>query len=273
MDTKPLDTESFTPLRRIDLGDATQKRNYSRNVFAAVAPVYKQIAVILSFGRDQAWKRMLVTSLPEKLGEDRAGTGALCLDLACGTGDITRALSLRYPKSKVIGLDLSEKMIAEASREMKERPQEAYQNIALEMGDMSALPMASESVDLLTGGYALRNAPNLNQALGEMSRVLKPGSMALFLEFSKPPNKFLAAIEYGLLKFWGGLWGLLLHGKPEVYAYIAENLKHFPDREGLSVQLENNGLATVSSRLLLGGFLALTVCRKKENHSAESTQG
>ncbi|MDA3873151.1 MAG: class I SAM-dependent methyltransferase, partial [Kiritimatiellae bacterium] len=86
------------------LQDPESKRLYNRNLFREVAPRYDLITRILSFGRDAAWKRWMLNQLPHQ------SPGSI-LDLACGTGDITRALHQRYPHAKVIGLDLTPEML------------------------------------------------------------------------------------------------------------------------------------------------------------------
>ena len=88
-------------------------------------------------------------------------------------------------------------------------------------------------MDIVTGGYALRNAPDLGTAIDEISRVLKPCGVAAFLDFSKPSGKILQKMEYWALKTWTGPWGTLLHRNREVYRYIAESLQPFPDRSQL----------------------------------------
>jgi ubiquinone/menaquinone biosynthesis C-methylase UbiE len=72
---------------------------------------------------------------------------------------------------------------------------------------MGSLDIVSESVDISTGGYALRNAPDLGTAMDEISRVLKPCGVAVFLDFSKPGGKIPQKMEYWDLKIWTGLWG------------------------------------------------------------------
>lgn len=242
-------SESLSALKDVDLSNAEEKRNYNRDLFDIVAPAYNTITILLSFGRDKAWKRLLVKNLPE-------GDNLNCLDIACGTADITTALAKQYPMGIVTGVDLNEAMIQNA------REAHLYDNISFEIGDMCNLTQENETVDVLTGGYALRNAPDLAKALSEFNRVLKPNGKVLFLDFSKPQDRTRAAIEYGLLKFWGSLWGLVFHGKPEVYGYIAESLKRFPHQKALEAMLFDAGFTSISSQPLLGGFLALTTATK-----------
>jgi ubiquinone/menaquinone biosynthesis methyltransferase len=230
------------------LDDPEKKRLFNRRLFAEVAPKYDFVTRALSFGRDQAWKRKLIASCPPLADSPR------CVDLACGTGDICRSLAARFPKADITGIDLSEDMLAIAR---DNTPSGDWR-----CEDMGATSIEDASVDIITGGYALRNAPQLEVALKEIERMLKPGGQATFLDFSKSPNRLIAAITYGLLKFWGGFWGFVLHRNPDVYGYIAGSLSRFPDRAALNQQIENAGLSVSSSQLFYGGMLQLLVIRK-----------
>lgn len=236
------------------IGAPETKQSFNRNLFAEVAPKYDFITKALSFGRDPAWKRKLLAHLPES-------GSPVCVDLACGTGDLTRLLSMRYPDGQVTGLDLTPEMLAIADERTG-----AFDVSYLE-GSMASLPFEGASIDLITGGYALRNAPDLNQTLDEMARVLKPGGYAAFLDFSKPSNRTGQIMSYGLLKFWGGLWGLLLHGNPDVYGYIADSLKLYPDRSELRNRFAKRGFLMYASHRFFGGLLEAVVFKKGESHA------
>ena len=240
----------FAPkLAEYNLNDPFSKRDYNEKVFAAVAPRYDRITRILSFGRDRAWKKKLIQSLPPR--------GALrALDLACGTGDIARALARIYPSGEIVAVDLTPEMIRLA------RQQSGSSTIRFEQGDMSRIACPDESFDVVTGGYALRNAPDLKALLHEIMRVLKPGGTAAFLDFSKSEHKILRAGQLFLLRFWGGIWGYIFHRNPEVYGYIAASLEAFPDRQGLMKMIERTGFRDVRCRYFFFGFSALIICRK-----------
>ncbi len=252
-------------LADFDLRRPASKRNYNRRVFQAVAPRYAVITRLLSFGMDAFWKRALVGRLPAGAGlarpgtgDSRQGTGAWprALDLACGTGDISLLLARRFPAGRVEGLDLSPAMLARARR------RRGAGGIRFRLGDLDRLPYASGSFQLVTGGYALRNAPELGRCLREVFRVLDSGGTAAFLEFSRSPVPWLGRLQVRLLSAWGGLWGLLLHGNPEVYSYIAETLALFPDRTSFERQLRRLGFRKVRSLLPPGGFVSLTFAGK-----------
>jgi demethylmenaquinone methyltransferase/2-methoxy-6-polyprenyl-1,4-benzoquinol methylase len=248
------------PSDRTDyLRTPTAKREYNELLFAEVAKRYDLVTRALSLGRDQAWKRVLLDSLPTDLAP-------VCVDLACGTGDVSFALARRYPQGTVCGIDLTPEMlhIAEARNR--------FPNVTLQLGDMHRLPFPSGSIDIVTGSYALRNAPSLTVALQEIHRVLRPGGTAAFLDFSKSPNRFLQRLSFAVLYLWGSFWGLVLHRQAAVYAYIAKSLWHFPDRESLRRDLTNVGFAEVFSRKFYFGTLEIITVSKPEHEPAPSSR-
>lgn len=220
---------------------AEGKLFYNRQMFSTIAPRYDFITRALSFGRDTSWKNRLVNDLPDN-------KNAHCLDIACGTGDITFRLATKYPAGHIVGLDVTEPMIDYA------RERNTFSNITFTLQNMCRTNFADASFNIVTGGYALRNAPNLEQALIEIHRVMKPGATAAFLDFSKPPNRFLQKIKGMLLKFWGGFWGILLHRNPQLYTYIAESLKLYPDRIALKQLITKLGFTNIRSRKHFLGF-------------------
>ena len=185
-----------------------------------------------------------------------ASDAPFCVDLACGTGDVSYLLAERYPDGTVLGVDLTEPMLKIAL----ERNPPA--NLSFVRRDMCRTRVASRSADIVTGSYALRNAPDLKIALNEIHRILKPGGVAAFLDFSKPSATFLQVPEYWLLKGWGSMWGLLMHGNPEVYAYIAESLRIFPDRVRLRECLAEMGFTILESRRFYFGIMELLVFKR-----------
>jgi demethylmenaquinone methyltransferase/2-methoxy-6-polyprenyl-1,4-benzoquinol methylase len=235
--------QTHTALANPDL-----KRDYNRHLFKEVAPRYDLITRVLSFGRDAFWKKWMLRQLPSE------GVNGV-LDLACGTGDITRALASRYPTAKVTGLDLTPKML-ELAREL------APADLRFVEGDMMNTGWEAGSCDIITGGYALRNAPDLDAALSEVHRLLRPGGQAAFLDFSASANPIVRKFHYLLLWSWGALWGLLLHGDPRVYAYIARSLAHFPDRESLHVQFTAHNLPLLKTKRFMFGLIEVVICEK-----------
>lgn len=232
------------------LGSADKKKYFNEEMFSIIAPRYDFITRLFSFWQDASWKRDLIADLPEKISP-------ACLDLACGTGDMAFLLAEKYPKGEIIGLDLTEDMLQLA------RQRSRYPNLRFVKGDMGQLDIAPETIDVITGGYALRNAPDLAQTVVEIYRVLKPGGIAAFLDFSKPKTAWAQKLEYYILKGWTGLWGILLNGNHEVYSYIAESLNAFPNRQELKRMFEQQGFSILISRLHFLGITETLIVQKK----------
>lgn len=226
-----------------------RKREYNEQHFGEAARHYDFATRVMSLGRDMAWKRKLVAALPRF-------PAPVCVDLACGTGDVTFMLAERYPAGRVIGLDLTEAMLELASRRCHTK------NVEFLRQDMGATDLPDEAADIVTGSYAVRNAPELRQAFVEIHRILRPGGFVALLDFSKSPMPWLQKLQLIVLKYWCGLWGLVLHGNPEVHSYIAASLKSFPDRIQFYRLLQECGFAVSYSKRFYLGTLELLVLQK-----------
>jgi len=230
------------------LDSAEGKRLYNLKHFAESAPRYDLATRGLSMGQDGAWKRALVAGLPMK-------EGAFCLDVACGTGDVTQLLAIKYPDGEIEGVDLTPEMIRIAER------RNVNPRVHFRCGDMTHLDLPDQSVDILTGSYAIRNAPDLETVLAEFGRVMKPDGRVAFLDFSKPSGKWRRTLQFWILKLWGGFWGLALHGNPEVHGYISSSIRTFPDRDELERLFSRHGFHLDRSQPFLWGMMMLYFLR------------
>src|SRR5437879_6225796 len=162
--------------------DAT--RDHDRRVaamFDTVAPRYDFLNRVLSAGLDVAWRRRAVSLA-------RLGPGEVALDV--GTGDLASALlAASDPTARVIGVDLSEAMLARA----RERAASSALGARFEAraADAQALPFADASFDRVTAGFTVRNFGDLDAGLREMRRVLRPAGRAVLLEFSHTSRRLV----------------------------------------------------------------------------------
>jgi len=244
-------SERFRLKAREWLDVPERKRAYNERHFAEAAPRYDVATRMMSLGRDAAWKRALVGALPSL-------PYPVCVDLACGTGDVAFLLAGRYPGGVITGVDLSAPMLAIA------RERNRFANVRFERGDLCDLPFPDGSADVVTGSYALRNAPDLRKAIAEVHRVLSPGGVGAFLDFSNPESPPLRHLQYHLLRSWCGLWGLLLHGTPEIHGYVAESLRVFPARNRLRGIFREQGFGVSAGRRFFLGITGLLVLRKED---------
>ncbi len=212
-----------------------------REMFHTIAPRYDFITRAFSYGMDIRWKRQGVAraSLPEK---------PLVLDLACGTGDFSRLVAARLPRTRAVAVDLTERMLRLA------RARGIGDAVC---GDATRLPFASGSFDCVFIGYGLRNFPNLHTALAEIERVTRPGGLLVTLDFFLPRNPLLRRLYLAYLYLQGAFWGLLLHGRPRIYTYIPDSLRSFVSMEDFTGLLRRTGYRQVRERGFLFGGIGL----------------
>jgi demethylmenaquinone methyltransferase/2-methoxy-6-polyprenyl-1,4-benzoquinol methylase len=227
------------------------KSRYVRRLFATIADRYDLITVLLSYGRDAAWKRRLVA-----LAGVRPGTKAL--DLACGTGDI--AFALASEGAHVAGLDITPRMVELAKKKgtvtFLRNAKKGDCPLFL-VGDMLALPFRDQSFDLVTTGYGIRNVPDLDVALSEVRRVLRPGGLFLSLDFNRPSNALVRGIYLTYLTAVGSAVGWVLHCDPDTYRYIPESIKRYPGAKAVVARLEAHGFEKARFLPVLGGLMAI----------------
>ena len=219
------------------------KAPYVRRLFATIADRYDFVTVALSYGQDRRWKRRLVAMAAPLNGRKAA-------DLACGTGDITYLL--HDAGAHVVGLDVTRRMLvlAQEKRPASARP-------AFLAGDMSDLPFADASFDVVTTGYGLRNVPDLPRSIREIARVLRPGGVFLSLDFNRPSNAAVRIVYHGYLTMVGSALGWILHGDADTYRYIPESIRGYPGAAAVVRILSDHGFSDARWHAVLGGLMAI----------------
>jgi ubiquinone/menaquinone biosynthesis methyltransferase len=230
-----------------------KKQRYVNQMFDTIAPRYDLITVLLSYGMDRGWKERLIEMLGLK-GHERA------LDLACGTGDITFSIGERLPSGDVIGLDITHKMLTIAESKRVERKAE---NVSFQRADIMSMPYADATFDCVSCGYALRNVPDVELALAEIARVLKPGGRFLSLDFAHPKNRIYRWLYVKYLVAAGSTVGILLHGDADVYRYIPESLKLYPGQHRVREMMDRLGFMKTGFQEFGGGIMAINYGVKK----------
>lgn len=231
-----------------------KKQRYVNRLFETIAPRYDFFTKFMSFGMDQGWKRTLVEMT-------RLTGGETALDLACGTGDITFALASRLAKGRAIGLDITQGMLDIAESKRREA---RVENVSFHRGDIMSLPFADQTFDCVTGGYALRNVPDIAGGLAEIFRVLKPGGRFLSLDFGHPRNGAYRWLYVNYLIVVGSAAGLALHGDADTYRYIPESLKRYPGQRGVREMMDRAGFVDTGFREFGGGIMAINYGAKPD---------
>jgi demethylmenaquinone methyltransferase/2-methoxy-6-polyprenyl-1,4-benzoquinol methylase len=224
-----------------------------RSMFGRIAGRYDLLNHLLSFNLDKRWRARAVERVAPILAQPQARV----LDLCCGTGDVLLALEARGARP-VLGSDFCHSMLVEAQRKVAAR---GFRTPLFE-ADALALPLADDSLDLITVAFGFRNLANYERGLLEMLRVLKPGGVAAVLEFSRPTNR-LFGVLYGffstaVLPRVGG-W---ISGDAGAYAYLPESIGKFPGAEDLALRMRQAGFSQVEFERMTGGAVALHLATK-----------
>lgn len=236
------------------MDDPDWKKQYNQEHFSIAASHYDKATPLLSLFQDSSWKEYLTSALPDL-------PAPKILDLACGTGDLCFRAQRRFPDAEILGIDLTREMLILAQqRATIEGP-----DIRFLEGDIAQLPFPDASFDFVTGGYALRNAPDLVQAIKEIGRVLKSGGMLAILDFAKPEHPALQKFQQCLLAAWGGLWGLVLHGDPKIHSYIGASLRVYPPQSLVIGLLEEQNLFLWKREKFMFGSIEVLILQKTSN--------
>jgi demethylmenaquinone methyltransferase/2-methoxy-6-polyprenyl-1,4-benzoquinol methylase len=222
-----------------------------RDNFDAIAPHYDLTNRIISLGVDLRWRRLAVRQL-RGLPAD-----ALVLDLACGTGDMTRELFRQRRAARVVGVDLSGTMLRLAIDKLPRRGAGSPGRIDLVNAPAEALPFAEATFDGVVIAFGIRNVPDYRAGLREMRRVLRPGGRACILEFSTPPSRLLwRAYNYYFYNVLPRIGGLLTR-RQQAYRYLTTSVTDFPGPGEFGAAMEKEGFEDVSWLALTGGIVCV----------------
>jgi len=242
------------------LGDATRKQQLVTPLFDLIAPRYDRFTRVFSYGMDARWKRQLLLWIVRDHAEAADGTVDV-LDVACGTGDLAFRTVEAMPNARVLGVDVSERMLelARARLTPSLSPRLSFAN-----GDLAQLDVQSASIDVVTAGYAVRNAPDPRQAIAELARVLRPGGRLYVLDFFRPRSRAWRSLYLTYLRTTGAAVGWLWHRAPAAYEYIAASIAHFVSSDEFQVWLQEAGLEVMDVQTKLGGGVALVSAQRRQ---------
>jgi ubiquinone/menaquinone biosynthesis C-methylase UbiE len=139
------------------------------------------------------------------------------------------------------------------------------QNVRFLQGDIAHLPFPDAYFDLVTGSYALRNAPDLAQTIEELGRVLRSGGVLAILDFAKPEHPALQKLQQWLLAGWGGLWGMVLHRDPKVHSYIGASLCTYSPQPLVVGLLEERDLSLWKREKFMFGAIEILLLQKAQD--------
>lgn len=237
--------------------EGSNRADQVRRLFSKIAGRYDLINDLQSAGMHRFWKHRLILALQLR-PQDRV------LDLACGSGDLTFRTLKQQPQAYVVGGDFTLPMLKIArNRSQKlvghhhhpsQEPVRLHNWVNL---DALSMPFKKDSFDAVMIAYGLRNIANVPLAIREIARVLKVGGKIAVLEFSRPSNPFLRALDDGCLRIIPPAFGWLFFRDRQTYRYIYESLMQYPTPDGICHLLEEEGFIKITCQNL--GLETMTV--------------
>ena len=210
-----------------------------QQMFDTIAPKYDLLNHVLSVGIDRWWWSRAARTFRPILQRPEA----VALDLCCGTGDMTLALLKHRPKTgqeaPILAVDFSHQMLSRGAEKF------APHNIIPIEADALHLPIADNSIDLVTSAFGFRNLSNYEAGLAELHRVLRPGGQIGILDFNQPTG--LTGALYNLyfkqiLPRFGGL----ISGDPAAYTYLPDSVARFPSPSRMIELIANAGFTNAT---------------------------
>jgi demethylmenaquinone methyltransferase/2-methoxy-6-polyprenyl-1,4-benzoquinol methylase len=221
------------------------KKGLVQGVFDSVYDKYDLMNDFMSLGVHRIWKKDLINWMNPSIDKT-------LIDVACGTGDLGKLfLDLTNKDGKIFCIDPNKGMISKGKIKLN-----SYKNIDWMIAPAEKLPIKDNSCDYYTISFGLRNTKDLNKALSEAYRVLKPGGRYLCLEFSKIQNSNLNFIYKNYSKLIP-LIGKTVAGHKKPYEYLIKSIEEFINQEELVDLMKKNKFKNCSYRNLSGGIVAI----------------
>jgi demethylmenaquinone methyltransferase/2-methoxy-6-polyprenyl-1,4-benzoquinol methylase len=221
------------------------KTKLVNSVFSQVYKKYDLMNDIMSFGAHRVWKSKLLDWMNPQINNT-------LVDVASGTGDIAKIFSRKINHSSEIScVEPNTEMYIEGKNSLKN-----FKNIKWFKASAEKLPFKENSFDFYTISYGLRNVSNINLALKEANRVLKPGGRFLCLEFSKVDNEIINLIYQKYSKIIP-LIGKYVVGSSKPYDYLIRSINEFYTQNELKNLIKKHGFCNVEYRNLSNGISAI----------------
>lgn len=216
------------------------KKEQVEEMFDNIAPNYDRLNHILSLNIDRIWRRRVMRIV-------RRSKARRIMDLATGTGDLAIAMAKRVDRTQILGVDLSEEMLAVARAKIQKQGLE--ERIMLEKGDAENLTMVADgSLDAVTVAFGVRNFENMERGLSEIYRTLRVGGKLVVLEFSMPKNRLIRWIYSQYAHRLLPRIGAVISKDKRAYTYLPDSVEEFPTPERFAEIVRSVGFSSVRLR-------------------------
>ncbi len=227
------------------------RQDLVNDVFAKVAERYDLMNDFMSGGMHRLWKDAMI----DWLAPPKSGRRFDAIDVAGGTGDIAFRIAEAAPGAHVSVCDINPQMIAEGRKRARNRA--GAERLCFSVANAEQLSFPDRTFDAYTIAFGIRNVTDIDAALREAFRVLKPGGRFLCMEFSEVRIPGLdAAYDFYSMTAIPAI-GKAVTGDGAPYRYLVESIRRFPNQEIFAGMIEDAGFARVKHRDLSGGIVAM----------------
>ena len=226
-----------------------QKKKRVGDIFSKVAQKYDLMNDVMSFGLHRCWKHYLISLAKIKPDFE------VC-DLASGTGDVAMLIADKLSSGGHITLsDINPDMLKIGRDKFLDRG--LTKNADFVVADAENLPFKNNCFDLVTMAFGLRNVTNKKQAIQEINRILKPGGVALIMEFSHPEIGFVKAsydkYSFNVIPKLGEFFA----GDYDSYKYLVESIRRHPNQNILRDWFLEMGFDECEVKNIHSGIVAI----------------
>ena len=221
------------------------KKGLVEGVFDQVYDQYDLMNDFMSLGIHRLWKKNLINMMSPSPNHK-------LIDVGCGTGDIAKFYIKNVSEnSHITCVDPNNSMVKKGKEKLSK-----FKNLNWVIAPAEKLPLIENSFDFYTISFGLRNTKNLNKALSEAYRVLKPGGRFMCLEFSKIQNSSLDIIYKNYSKLLPSI-GKLIVGDKKPYEYLIKSIENFVNQDELIDLMVKNSFQKCLYRNLSGGIVSI----------------
>ena len=228
-----------------------------KGLFNGIAGRYDLANFLLSFGMDAGWRRVAV-AMTEPKDDERL------LDMCCGTGDLAFSFAEGGGAiESITGCDLSDEMVELAkAKEKKLRGKGHLPEFNWAVEDCTESSFDSESFDIISCGFGVRNMEKLSRGLSEMHRLLRAGGRACILEFSLPEATGMRWLYLMYLSWCLPVLGGIISGRFSAYRYLAKSVRLWSEGVDLESELKTAGFDRLVTRKMSMGAVTVYIAYK-----------
>ena len=220
-----------------------ERGEYVQSMFTRIAHRYDFMNRLMTAGQDVHWREQVIQ-------QARLKANAHLLDLGAGTGDLAREALKQQPDAKVVAADFTLEMMRVGQRQ-------GNGSLPWSAADALNLPFEKNTFDAVVSGFLMRNVGDIQQALKEQYRILKPGGRIIILDNTKPKRNLFSPFVWLHMHVVIPLVGGLLSGFRDAYNYLPDSTEEFVTAKEMVVRMAAVGFKRINFEVLMFGTIAI----------------